>query len=124
VLVLEVTMNVALRVRERERVERLRDDRDSVFVRKSPAVSLGEFAGISTIDEFSHEIDDTIVHAAIDKLDDVLVLQRRGDIDLTHEALHRFITDGKLGKERLDRNRASGALLATEHHATHAAASQ
>jgi len=32
VLVLEVAMDVALRVRERKRVERLRDDRNAVFV--------------------------------------------------------------------------------------------
>ena len=42
VLIFEVAMNVALRMRERERVERLRDDRNAVFVRESAALLLGK----------------------------------------------------------------------------------
>src|SRR6185369_11912846 len=124
VLVLEVAMNVALGVCERECVERLRDDRNAVFVRQSPTVIFSKLRSISAIDEFSDEINDAIVCAAIDELDDVLVLQRCSDVDLTHEAFHSFVTDGKLRQQRFDRNWASGFLLASEHHATHAAASE
>src|SRR6185369_6210233 len=98
VLVLEVAMNVALRVRERECVERLRYDGDAVFVRESPAVMLSELARISAIDKFSHEIHNAIMRTAIEELDDVFVLQRRGNVDLTHEAFHRFVTNGKFRK--------------------------
>src|SRR6185369_5539183 len=124
VLVLEVTMNVALRVREGECVKRLRNDRDAVFVREPTAAIFSELRSISAFDEFSDEINDAVMRTAIDKLDDVLMLQRRSNIDLTHKAFHRFVTDGKLRQQRLDRNWASGFLLAPEHHATHAAASE
>jgi hypothetical protein len=50
------------------------------------------------------------------------VLQCCGDVDLAHEAFHRFIADGEFRKQSFDRNSASCALIARQHHAAHAAA--
>src|SRR5512132_2427801 len=115
-------MDVALRVRECQRVERLRDNRDAVFKTEPSALTLGEFACIAPFDKLRDEIDDAIVRSAIDELDDVLVFECGGDVDLAHEAAHRFVADGKLRQQRFDRDSASSPLLSTEHHRTHATA--
>src|SRR5689334_673041 len=73
VLILEVAMNVALRVRVRQRLERLRNDRDAVVVRQTTPACFGKFASIGAVDVFTYEIDHAVVRAAIDKLDDVFV---------------------------------------------------
>src|SRR5687768_6656301 len=82
VLILEVAMNVALRVRVRKRLERLRDDRDGVVVTKATSTGFREPRGVGALDVLGDEIDHAVVCAAINKLDNVSVLQRRGNVDL------------------------------------------
>src|SRR4029079_851394 len=88
------------------------------------ALQLGEFRSVCALDKFRYEINDTIVRAAIDELDDVLVFQRSSDVDLAHEAAHRFIADRKLRQQSLDSDGASSTLLATQHHCSHSTATQ
>src|SRR5687767_6411643 len=106
-------------MRKRQSVECLRDDRNSVFIFEPATLLLGQLRCVRAIDKFCYEINDSVVRAAIDELDDVLMLERCRDVDLAHETAHGFITDRKLGKQSLYGNGSSGLLLATKHHCAH-----
>src|SRR5688572_28265291 len=119
VLIFEVAVNVATLMRERQSIERLRDDRYAVFVSESPALHFGELLCICAFDVFSYEVNDSIVCAAIDELDNVFVFKRRGNVHLAHEATHCFVADSKFRQQGFDRDWTSSALLTAQHHCAH-----
>src|SRR3989442_783512 len=74
-------MDVTERMRISQRVERLRNNVDGFLIRQPTALRIGQTRRVRTLDVFSHEINRAVVGAALDKLDYVWMIERRGDVN-------------------------------------------
>src|SRR6185503_2455669 len=124
ILILDVSMNVALSVCVGKGIENLRDDLQRFPFRQATATRVSQSRSVGSIDEFSYQVDDAVVHPSILELHNAGMFERRRHIDLAHEAAHCFVAYGKLRKQGLDGDRGSSGLMPPQHHASHAAAAE
>src|SRR4030095_8912442 len=109
-------MDVTLLVRVVQRIKGLGNDRDRILIGKTSTILLSQFGGVSSINKLRDQIDHAVMSTAVDKLDNISMLQRRRHIDLSDESLHGLITDSELRQQCFDSDRMPGALIATEHY--------
>ena len=110
VLVFEVAVNVTLRMRERERIECLRDDRNAVFVTETATLMLRRAWTALSLRQILDQVNHAVVHAAIDNSTMFLCLSAAATSISRRKRRIGFVADCKLRQEGLDRDGRSGGF--------------
>src|SRR5207248_10139494 len=88
----DIAMDVSLAVRVSERVERLDDNVDCLFVRQSPALRIRQVRRIRSFNVFTNQVNPAVVPAAFNKTYYVRMIEGGRYVNLAHEATQGLIS--------------------------------